>query len=37
MGCIGTCRGIGYGFEVLGPYIGYLFLTLLFLCPSCGP
>ena len=26
MGYIGTCRGIGYGFEVLDPEIGYLLL-----------
>ena len=37
MGYIGTCRGIGYGFWGSRSLNRVSFLTLLFLCPWCGP
>ena len=37
MGCIGTCRGIGYGFLGSRSLNRVSFLTFLFLCPWCGP
>ena len=37
MGYIGTCRGIGYGFLGSRSLNRVSFLTLLFLCPWCGP
>ena len=37
MGYIGTCRGIGYGFGGSRSLNRVSFLTLLFLCPWCGP
>ena len=37
MGYIGTCRGTGYGFWGSRSFNRVSFLTLLFLCPWCGP
>ena len=34
MGYIGTRLGIGHGFEVLGPYIEYLFLPFCYGFPG---
>ena len=37
VGYIGTCRGIGYGFWGSRSLNRVSFLTILFLCPWCGP
>ena len=37
MGYIGTCGGIGYGFWGSRSLNRVSFLTILFLCPWCGP
>ena len=37
MGCIGTCRGMGYGFWGCWPLNRVSFVTLLLLCSWCGP
>ena len=37
MGYMGTCREIGYGFLGSRSLNRVSFLTLLFLCPWCGP